>query len=239
MKRNILVVDDDPLIRDSLERYLTEHDLLVHCVPDGDRMASLLEKHEFDLVLLDLMLDGEDGLALARRIRESSDLPIIMLTGKIDEVDRIIGLELGADDYVPKPYNPRELLARIRAVLRRAGKTRKSEQAETSSGELARFAEWKLDAATRRLASAQEGPVDLTTGEFELLLAFVQHPQRVLSREKLLEYTHGHASFPFDRSVDVQVMRLRRKIEQNPDDPALIKTIRGVGYSFTPKVEWH
>ncbi len=239
MKKHILVVDDDRAVRDSLTRYLTNHDFQVHCAPDGDTMNRLLAKHTFDLVVLDLMLGGEDGLTLARRIRDSSDLPIIMLTGKGDEIDRIVGLEMGADDYLPKPYNPRELLARIKSVLRRADKTSTATQVNASHGEDAHFAGWELDLAKRKLSSPEGKPIDLTSGEFDLLSAFAHHPQRVLSREQLLDYAGGHARFPFDRSVDIQVMRLRRKIEVNPQDPELIKTVRSVGYTFTEKVEWN
>lgn len=239
VKKHILIVDDDRAIRDSLERYLTDHDFRAHSAPNGKTMNRLLVEHKFDLVVLDLMLDGEDGLALARQIREGSDLPIIMLTGKGDEIDRIVGLEMGADDYLPKPYNPRELLARIKSVLRRAEKTRPATQGDAFPGEVAHFAGWELDLAKRKLSSPEGKPSDLTSGEFDLLSAFVRHPQRVLSREQLLDYACGHARFPFDRSVDVQVMRLRRKVEVNPQDPELIKTVRSIGYTFTPKVEWN
>jgi two-component system OmpR family response regulator len=239
VKKHILVVDDDRAIRDSLKRYLNDHDFQAHCAPDGGTMNRLLAKHTFDLVILDLMLSGEDGLALARQIRGKSDLPIIMLTGKGDEIDRIIGLEMGADDYLPKPYNPRELLARIKSVLRRADKTWLVTQDDASPGKVAHFEGWELDLAKRKLSSPKGKPIDLTSGEFDLLSAFVRHPQRVLSRERLLDYAGGHARFPFDRSVDIQVMRLRRKIEVNSQDPELIKTVRSVGYTFTPKVAWN
>ncbi len=201
-------------------------------------MTGLLARHTFDLLVLDLMLAGEDGLALARRLRESSDLPIIMLTAKSDEIDRIIGLEMGADDYLPKPFNPRELLARIDSVLRRVSSTRAMNTSGVAIGEVAHFAGWRLDLANRKLRSPNGQPVKLTAREFDLLSAFAGHPRRVLSREQLLDYVHGGRRFPFDRSVDIQVMRLRRKLESNPRDPDLIVTVYGFGYSFSPKVEW-
>jgi two-component system OmpR family response regulator len=184
------------------------------------------------------MLGGEDGLTLARQIRKDSDLPIIMLTGKGDEIDRIVGLEMGADDYLSKPYNPRELLARIKSVLRRADKSWLAIQDDSSPGEVAHFAGWKLDLAKRKLSSPKGKSIELTSGKFDLLSVFVRHPQRVLSREQLLDYACGHARFPFDRSVDIQVMRLRRKVEVDPQNPELIRTVRSIGYKFTTKVEW-
>ncbi len=201
-------------------------------------MNRLMSEHSFDLVILDLMLAGEDGLALARQIRETTDVPIIMLTIKGDEIDRIIGLEMGADDYIPKPFNPRELLARIKSVLRRAYKPRPAKKNPLETRLVAHFANWRLNLTDRELTSDANPPMALTPGEFTLLSIFVIHPNRVLSRVQLLDYINEGKRYPFDRSIDIQVMRLRRKIEDNPKIPAIIKTVRGTGYLFTPKVEW-
>ena len=232
---HLLVVDDDREIRDLLGKFLKKHGYRVTTARDGKDMRRALADWQIDLVVLDLMLPGEDGLTLCRDLRARSNLPVIMLTAMREETDRIVGLEMGADDYLPKPFNPRELLARIKAVLRRS----QSAQAATPAGVAAalRFAGWRIDLARRRLESPQGLGVDLTAGEFELLVAFVQHPQRVLSRDQLLDLTRGREAAPFDRSVDNQVSRLRRKIEEDPAQPQLIKTIRGGGYIFTASVE--
>jgi two-component system OmpR family response regulator len=230
---HILVVDDDREIRNLVAKFLTRHGCRVTPVADGKEMRRALADRRIDLVVLDLMLPGEDGLSLCRRLRAESDLPVIMLTAMREDIDRILGLELGADDYLPKPFNPRELLARIRAVLRRTG-------AVTPRGErkaTLRFAGWRLEPAGRRLVGPDGREAELTGGEFELLLAFAERPGRVLSREQLLDLTRGRETSPFDRSVDSQVSRLRRKIEPNPSRPALIKTVRSGGYVFTPVVE--
>jgi two-component system OmpR family response regulator len=182
-----------------------------------------------------MMLPGEDGLVLCRDLRARSKLPVIMLTAMREETDRIVGLEMGADDYLVKPFNPRELLARIKAVLRRVGYA--SDTAPSASSSTLRFTDWKIDLARRRLETSQGQAVDLTEGQFELLAAFVQHPRRVLSRDQLLDLTRSREAAPFDRSIDNQVSRLRRKIELDPSQPALIKTIRGGGYIFTANVE--
>ena len=237
-QKQVLVVDDDPSIRDMLERYLGKQGYSVRTAVDSAAMNQLMGEYSFDLVILDLMLAGEDGLTLARRIRENSDLPIIMLTAKSDEIDRIIGLEMGADDYLPKPFNPRELLARMKSVLRRAGTEKAGKAKSAQPGEVACFDGWALDTAKREVRSAANGSVDLTSGEFDLLSAFVAHPRRTLSREQLLDFAHGGKRFPFDRSIDIQVMRLRRKIEIDPKNPLMIKTIHGAGYIFTPSVDW-
>ncbi len=232
---HILIVDDDREIRDLLGRFLQKHGCRVTTARDGREMRAALDDWSIDLIVLDLMLPGEDGLTLCRELRGRSAVPIIMLTAMGEETDRIVGLELGADDYVPKPFNPRELLARIKAVLRRA-----RERAETQAapdGQVARFAGWSLDLARRRLESPEGAVVSLTTGEFELLVAFVDHPQRVLSRDQLLDFTRGREAAPFDRSVDIQVSRLRRKIEADSAAPELIKTVRSGGYMFTAPVE--
>lgn len=232
---HILVVDDDREIRDLLSRFLAKHGFRVTTAANGQEMRRGLEDWQIDLVVLDLMLPGDDGLKLCRETRDRSRVPIIMLTAMGEETDRIIGLEMGADDYLAKPFNPRELLARIKAVLRRA--PRAEHLGSTSNGETVHFAGWEINLAQRQLKAPGDVIVELTTGEYDLLLAFVEHPQRVLSRDQLLDLTRGRSAIPFDRSMDIQVSRLRRKIEKNPDDPTLIKTVRGVGYVFTPSVE--
>lgn len=231
---HILVVDDDREIRDLLGRFLTKHGYRVTGAPDGKEMRRALADWNIDLVVLDLMLPGEDGLALCRDLRAKSQIPVIMLTMLGEETDRIIGLEMGADDYLPKPFNPRELLARMKAVLRRA-QTSLAGPTEARH-KILRFAGWRLDLALRCLESAQGLVVDLSAGEFDLLVALAEHPKRVLSRDQLLDLTHGRTEAPFDRSIDMQVSRLRRKIEVDPKEPALIKTVRGGGYIFTAAV---
>jgi two-component system OmpR family response regulator len=228
-----LVVDDDREIRDLLSRFLAKHGMRVTAARDGVEMMKALAERGIDIVILDLMLPGEDGLALCRRLRGQSALPVIMLTAMGEDTDRIIGLEMGADDYIPKPFNPRELLARIKAVLRRA---QALPSAPVPSGEALRFAGWTLELATRRLLSSDAREVPLSTGEYDLLYAFLTHPRRVLSRDQLLDLARGRAAVPFDRSIDIQVMRLRRKIEDDPKEPNLIKTVRGGGYMFSAEV---
>lgn len=231
---HVLVVDDDREIRDLLGRFLTKHGYRVTAVQDGKDMRRALADWHIDLVILDLMLPGEDGLSLCRGLRAQSRIPIIMLTMMGEETDRIVGLEMGADDYLPKPFNPRELLARIKAVLRRAPYA--AAEASAPARALLRFAGWKLDLGLRRLESPEGLIVDLSAGEFDLLVAFVEHPRKVLNRDQLLDLTHGRAETPFDRSVDMQVSRLRHKIEEDPKEPELIKTVRGGGYVFTAVV---
>ncbi len=231
---HVLVVDDDREIRDLLGRFLTKHGYRVTAVQDGKDMRRALADWHIDLVILDLMLPGEDGLSLCRGLRAQSRIPIIMLTMMGEETDRIVGLEMGADDYLPKPFNPRELLARIKAVLRRAPYA--ATEASAPARALLRFAGWKLDLGLRRLESPEGLIVDLSAGEFDLLVAFVEHPRKVLNRDQLLDLTHGRAEAPFDRSVDMQVSRLRHKIEEDPKEPELIKTVRGGGYVFTAVV---
>ncbi|MEO1091594.1 MAG: response regulator [Pseudomonadota bacterium] len=230
---HLLIVDDDREIRQLLQRFLERHGYRVDAVADGSGMAEALAGGAFDLVVLDLMLPGEDGLTLCRELRRTSALPVIMLTALGDEADRIVGLEVGADDYLPKPFNPRELLARIRAVLRRVQATEVRPPAlpdEPPDQEVLRFAEWRLDPQRRELRDGADVLVALTAGEYALLLAFVERPQRVLSRDQLLDLTRGREPGPFDRSIDVQLGRLRRKIEPDPKAPTLIKTVRGGGY---------
>jgi two-component system OmpR family response regulator len=229
---HILVVDDDREIRDLLNRFLVKHGLRVSTARDGVEMSRVLDGAAIDLVVLDLMLPGEDGLSLCRKLRSTTNLPVIMLTAMGEDTDRIVGLEMGADDYLPKPFNPRELLARVKAVLRRV----QTLPAASPKGDTAKFDGWTLDLGSRRLTSPQGEEVELSTGEYDLLLAFATHPRRVLSRDQLLDLARGRTAAPFDRSVDIQVMRLRRKIEVDPKEPRLIKTVRGGGYMFAAEV---
>ncbi|MBI5163658.1 MAG: response regulator [Magnetospirillum sp.] len=230
---HILVVDDDRDIRDLLARFLARHGLDVTTAADGAAMLKALDGRRVDLVVLDLMMPGEDGLNLTRRLRaQGHTVPIVMLTAMGEEADRIVGLEMGADDYVPKPFNPRELLARIRAVLRRAP----GNAAEPVSAAALSFDGWRLELATRTLHSPDGVEVPLSAGEYGLLLAFVEHPRRVLSRDLLLDLARGRAAVLFDRSIDIQVSRLRRRLGDDAKEPRLIKTVRGGGYLFTPEV---
>ncbi|UIJ45335.1 response regulator [Sphingomonas cannabina] len=232
---HILIVDDDRQIRTMLARYLGDNGLRVTSAADGRQMGELTGRYRFDVVVLDVMMPGDDGFTLCQRLRATSTVPIILLTARGDDTDRVIGLELGADDYVPKPFNPRELLARIRAALRRAAMSAAPPR-EHAAGRV-RFAGWTLDTGRRTLISPAGSLVELTTGEFDLLVALVQHPQQVLSRDQLLDYVHGRSSLNIDRSIDVQVSRLRRKVEADPQAPALIKTVRNGGYFFSAAVE--
>jgi two-component system OmpR family response regulator len=233
-KPHILIVDDDRQIRAMLARFLGEHDMRVTQAGDGEQMFKTLEAGRFDVIVLDVMMPGDDGFTLCRKLRSANSIPLILLTARNSETDRIVGLELGADDYVTKPFNPRELLARIRAILRRAGASPAA--APRLASVLYQFAGWTLDTSRRSLTSPQGVLTDLTTGEFDLLVAFVEHPQRVLNRDQLLDLARGRVSLAFDRSIDVQVSRLRRKIETDPNAPALIKTVRNGGYFFTATV---
>ncbi|MBF0627298.1 MAG: response regulator [Magnetococcales bacterium] len=233
----ILVVEDNREIRELVVRYLNEHGVYAVGVGEGRAMRAALERETIDLVILDLMLPGEDGLTLCRKIRETSRLPVIMLTAMGEPVDRVVGLEMGADDYITKPFDPRELLARIKAVLRRAGRGGDAEPAPVARSGVFRFAGWTLHVARRELVDADGVVEPLSGGEFDLLLAFIHHPREVLSRERLLDLLHGRAAELYDRSVDTQVMRLRRKIEPDSKEPRLIKTVWGGGYMFTPEVE--
>lgn len=233
---HILIVDDDREIRDLLSRFLMKHGYRVSTAADGRDMRRIMADSRLDLIVLDVMLPGETGLTLCGQVRASSKVPIIMLTAVAEETDRIIGLELGADDYLAKPFNPRELLARIRAVLRRADAREPITINEHEKNPVLIFAGWTLDLATRQLTNAQGEPVELSTGEYDLLVAFAERPQRVLSRDRLLDLAKGRAAVAFDRSIDVQVGRLRRKIEVDATAPQLITTVRGGGYMFTPQV---
>ena len=231
---HILVVDDHREIRDLVSRALAKEGFRVSAAGDGKAMRKALADGRIDLVLLDLMLPGEDGLALCRALRAESSIPIIMLTAKGEEVDRVIGLEMGADDYLPKPFGRRELIARIRAVLRRSG--RESDAAPKHRATLYRFDRWVLDSGTRELQREDGVGVPLSTAEYELLTALVERPQRVLSRDQLLDLARGRSANALDRSIDTQVSRLRKKIERDPADPKIIQTVWGGGYIFTPSV---
>lgn len=229
----LLVVDDDPRLRDLLRRYLGENGFQVFVADNGVTMNRLWLRERFDALILDLMMPGEDGLQILRRLREQKDMtPIIMLTARGEDVDRIVGLEMGADDYIPKPFNPRELLARIHAVLRRRP-VANAPGAPSMTDEVVKFGEFQLDLGTRVLRKNGE-PVPLTTGEFAVLKAFARHPKQPLSRDKLMEIARGREYEAFDRSLDVQVSRLRKMIEPDPSKPRFLQTVWGVGYVFIP-----
>lgn len=225
----VLVVDDDAGIRDLLTDYLAKQGMSVKGARDGGEMDAILAGFDPDLVVMDLMLPGEDGLALTRRLKAARDLPVIMLSARGEDIDRIVGLEVGADDYLPKPFNPRELLARIRAVLRRGGG-----KTEANQNALARFGPFSLDLEAFTL-SRDGQDIPLTQAEFTLLRAFVEHPNRALSRDQLMDWLKGFERDPFDRSIDVRVTRLRKKIEDDPANPVYIRTVWGQGYLFSPK----
>ena len=232
-KTRVLVVDDDARLRDLLNRYLGEQGYNVRTVSNSTEMNRQLARERYDLMILDLMLPGEDGLSICRRLRGANeDMPIIMLTAKGDEVDRIVGLEVGADDYLPKPFNPRELVARMQAVLRRRPPPAPP-GAPSADTQIAEFGEFHLNLATRTLTKDGE-EVPLTTGEFALLKVLVQHPRVPLSRDKLMELARGREFGAFDRSIDVQISRLRRLVEPDPSKPAYIQTVWGFGYVFIP-----
>lgn len=230
---HILVVDDDRDIRELLSRFLVRSGLRVSVARDSREMEQRLRDSRIDLVVLDLMLPGKDGLTICRELRAGAATPVIMLTAMGEATDRIVGLELGADDYLAKPFEPRELLARIRAVLRRYETPGPIQE---SNARLLGFAGWTLDLARRRLTSGDGTLVSLSGGEFDLLLALAERPRRVLSRDQLLDLTRGRSASPFDRSIDVLVSRLRRKVESNPETPDLILTVRGGGYMLATEV---
>ncbi len=229
---NILIVEDDRETRTLIAKYLRANDCRVATVQNGREMERWLGDHRADLVVLDVMLPGEDGLSLCRKIRTSSQLPIIMLTARGDDIDRIVGLEMGADDYLPKPFNPRELLARIRSVLRRHAVSFGTAPAAATLS----FLGWTMDCRRRELRNPQGALVVMTSAEFDLLQALCERAGRVLSREALLDLTHGRSAGAFERSIDVLVSRIRRKIEPDPHEATLIKTVRSGGYLFTPEV---
>lgn len=229
---HILVVDDDARIRTMLIRYFEDEGYRVTAAADGNAMRDCMQRSSVDIILLDLMLPGgEDGLTLARDVRSRSDVPIIMLTGRDDVVDRIVGLEVGADDYIAKPFHLREVLARLKSVLRR----RQPAPVAPSDSEVFAFDGWRLDLARRQLTRADGSDVPLTTGEFDLFVALSRRPGHVFSRETLMDLTHGRSLEAFDRTIDAQIARLRKKVELDPKRPALIKSVRGIGYVFTGK----
>jgi two-component system, OmpR family, response regulator len=233
---HVLALDDDPAIRQLVSDYLGENDIRVTAVASGKELDAVLAAETIDLVVLDLRLPGEDGMQIARRLRDASEIPILMLTGRAEEADRVMGLELGADDYLTKPFSPRELLARIRALLRRA-RTQATVADAIAQVRAYRFGGWELNIGLRRLKAADGRTVELTNGEFSLLAALVATPQRILTREQLLDLSRLHNAEVYDRSIDVQILRLRRKIEADPAHPHFIKTERGVGYLFDAIVE--
>ena len=233
---HVIALDDDPAVREMVAEYLGQNEIRVTAVASGAELAAAMAREVADLVILDLRLRGEDGMHIARKLREQSAIPILMLTGRAEEADRVMGLELGADDYLTKPFSPRELLARIRALLRRA-------QAQATVADAVakvrayRFAGWELNLGLRKLKSPKGEPVELTNGEFRILAAFLSAPQRVLSRDQLLELSRVHNAEVYDRAIDIQILRLRRKIEADPANPRFIKTERGAGYVFSVPVD--
>ena len=233
---HILVIDDDPDIRDLVVEYLSKNDLRVSAGVSGREMFEIIDREAIDLVLLDLKLPGEDGLQLARRLRDRATVPIVLLTGRNEEADRVMGLELGADDYVTKPFSPRELLARVRAVLRRY-QVQATLPERDNTRRAFRFSGWELNLRTRRLVSPDGTSVELSNGEFSLLNALCRAPQRVLTRDQLLSMSRLHEAEVYDRTVDVQIRRLRLKIEPDPTSPTLIVTERGAGYRLATPVE--
>jgi two-component system OmpR family response regulator len=231
---NLLIVDDDLEVLALLKKFFMQHGYAVETVAGGTELWAAMERHPADLIILDLMLPGENGLLLCQRLRQQYATPVIMLTAMGELSDRVVGLEMGADDYLSKPFDARELLARVRAVLRRAGERRPV--LGESARPLIRFAGWLLDVTRRELRSPDEVMIPLSSGEFDLLLVFVEHPQRVLTREQLLNLARGQSHDAFDRSIDVQVSRLRRKLEFDTKRPAMIRTVRNGGYQFTASV---
>jgi two-component system, OmpR family, response regulator len=236
MRTHILAVDDDSETRDLIASYLARYNFRVSTAADGEEMRRRLSEIHADLITLDIKLPGQDGLALMRDLRATSNIPIVIVSALDDAPDRILGLEMGADDYVTKPFNPRELLARIKTVLRRV-EARGSVPRGPEKERLYRFAGWEFDRQLRKLSRLNGRPSRLTHAEIRLLLAFLESPQRVLSREQLLAATHGCEADVFDRCVNMQVLRLRRKLEADPSAPALIRTERNRGYVFTATVE--
>jgi two-component system OmpR family response regulator len=236
LQSHILVTDDDPQIRALLKEYLAENGLRVSLASSGGEMSKILNDEAIDLIVLDLRLAGEDGMGIARSLRDQSSIPIVMLTGVRDEADRVMGLEIGADDYLTKPFSPRELLARIRTVLRR---TKSGTPAAARQREIRayRFAEFELNLRTRRLRRGSAGNIVLTNGEFNLLAALLAAPERILTRDQLLEASRVYDNEVYDRAIDIQVLRLRRKIEPDPSQPQFIVTERGAGYIFSAPVE--
>ena len=233
----ILVVDDDPRIRQMLARYFEQEGYRVSLAADGTAMRAQLSAKHIDVVLLDVVMPGEDGLTLAREVRAKSDVGIIMLTGRDDVLDRVVGLEVGADDYIAKPFHLREVLARVKSLQRRRKPTDQAIRSEEPAEKVIRYDGWTLDIARRQLLSPRGEDVALTTGEFDLLAALARHPGRVCGREALMEFTRGRSWEVFDRTIDAQIARLRKKIESDPKNPTIVKSVRGVGYVFTGRVD--
>ena len=234
-KQRILIVDDDTGICDLLGRFFREHGFDALLAKSGEEMMNTLDKHKVDLIILDIMMPGDDGITLCRKLRTRSQVPIIMLTAISEEIERILGLEMGADDYLSKPFNPRELLARTKAILRRSNNDNDKDYHNEHA--CYAFADWVLDKTARRLTSPDEVEISLSSGEYNLLLALLERPQQVLSRDRLLDLTKNRMAAPFDRSIDIQISRLRSKIETDPKNPQLIKTVRGGGYVLSTTVE--
>lgn len=233
----LLLVDDDAEIGELLSDLLRKYHYAVLTAMDGRQMFQVLAENRVDLIILDVMLPDEDGLTLCRKVRSQSSKPIIMLTANGEDTDRIIGLEMGADDYMAKPFNPRELVARIKAVLRRSQDKTTQTTKKSDESDIYEFAGWQMETASRRLISPEKIEIILSAGEYALLNTFVTRPRRVLSRDQLLELLHNRTYGPFDRSVDIQVSRLRQKLGDDPKKPHIIKTVRGGGYLFAPPVE--
>ncbi len=234
-EQRILIVDDDAGIRDLLGRFFREHGYGAILAKNGDEMMNTLDKQTVDLIILDIMLPGEDGMTLCRKLRANSQVPIIMLTAISEEIERILGLEMGADDYLSKPFNPRELLARVKAILRRSNQS--NDDGLDGEHTCFNFADWTLNKTARRLTSPEDTEISLSSGEYSLLLALLERPQQVLSRDRLLDLTKNRMAAPFDRSIDIQISRLRSKIETDAKNPQLIKTVRGGGYVLATTVE--
>ncbi len=236
----VLIVDDEPDIREIVGLMLEDAGYKVFSLPSGDGLADMVRDNDIDLVILDLGLPGADGLTLTRELKAQSNVGVVILSGRAETTEKIIGLEVGADDYLSKPFEPRELLARVRSVLRRLAAVPVAEDPQpevTPETQSYSFRDWRFDVLSRTLTDPEGGMVTLSSGEFNLLKALVEHPNRVLSRDQLLDFTHGMDTPAFDRSVDVQVVRLRKKIEPNPQKPEFIKTVRNAGYIFATKVE--
>ena len=232
---HILIVDDDAEIRSLLGTYLEKNGYRATVAADGPAMWKVLERSAVDLIVLDLMLPGEDGLTLCRKLRAESDMPVIMLTARGEETDRIVGLEMGADDYLPKPFSPRELLARIKSVLRRYRSLPRN--LRTDDAKELGFAAWRLDTVARHLISADGVVTSLSGGEYQLLRVFLSHANRVLTRDQLMMFVKGHEADPLDRTIDIQVSRLRHRLGDDPSEPRIIKTVRGEGYVLAVPVE--
>jgi two-component system OmpR family response regulator len=233
---HVLALDDDPSVRSLVAEYLGDNDIRVTTVASGAELVAAMGREVVDAVILDLRLQGEDGMQIARRLRDESGIPILMLTGRAEEADRVMGLELGADDYLTKPFSPRELLARVRALLRRA-RSQASVADAIAKVRAYRFAGWELNIGLRKLKGPGGEAVDLTNGEFRILAAFLAAPQRILTRDQLLDLSRVHNAEVYDRAIDIQILRLRRKIEKDPARPQFIKTERGAGYVFSAAVD--